>query len=72
MSSKSSRYLEVELNAKERYLFIDYMDRNVRKPVFRVSYKARLKQDPCSKFRYDTFQRANNKGADQSGLCLCC
>ena len=29
----------------------------------------------CSKFRYDTFQKANNKAADhyaQAGLRLCC
>ena len=53
------------------------------KPVFRVSDKARLKP-ACSATesswkneislvgRYYIFQKANNKGADQAGLGLCC
>ena len=46
------------------------------KPVFGVSYIARLKPfSSATETRYDTFQYANNKGADQtaqSGLHLCC
>ena len=41
------------------------------KNVFGVSYKASF---TCSKLTYDTFQKANNKGLDQTaqaGLHLC-
>ena len=54
-----------------------------RKPVFGISVKASFKpvslvrdllenlNFKCSK--YGTFQKANNKGADQTaGMCLCC
>ena len=51
------------------------------KPVFGVSDSNQSPQlqklarnFTCSKFRYDTFQKANNKGADQTaqaGLRLC-
>ena len=53
------------------------MGLDVTKPVFPVSGTARLKpvsqlqrlenwNFDCSKFRYDTFQKVNKKGADQS------
>ena len=53
--------------------FSNDMGLSKTKPVFGVSEKARLKplssateNFACTKFRYDTFQYANNKGADQS------
>ena len=59
------------------------MDCNMTKPVSGgvpqsqtqislLSYKDKLENwnIPCSQFRYDTFQKANNKGADQAvGMC---
>ena len=48
------------------------MGLDVTKPVFGVSTKRDSNQSPqlrnfaCSKFRFDTFQKAINKGADQS------
>ena len=64
------------------------MGLNRTKPVFGVSDKARRKpvssatetslkieNFACSKYRYDTFQQENNKGADQTvqaGLRLYC
>ena len=63
------------------------MGLNARKPVFRVSEKARLKpvssaietswnSDILPETRYDTFQKANNKGTDQTAwmpslVCPC-
>ena len=47
-----------------------YMGPVVRKPVFGVSDKASFKPaftaTETSKFTYDIFQKANNKGADQT------
>ena len=51
-----------------------YMGLVVRKPVFGVSDKASFKpvfsaietSYTCSKIIYDVFQKANNKGADQT------
>ena len=56
------------------------MGLDARKPVFGVSEKASFKPVPqlqrparrlkftCSMFTFDTFQNANNKGADQTAL----
>ena len=51
------------------------MGLDVTKAVFGVSYKERLKPvcsatETCSKFRYNTFQQANYKGADQTAPLL--
>ena len=51
-----------------------YLGHDARKTVFGVSDKARLKPVSsaeillvhCSKLSYDTFQKANNKGAGQT------
>ena len=53
------------------------MGLDVTKPVFGISDKARLKsfysalqrlarKFTCRKFRYETYEKGNNKGADQS------
>ena len=57
-----------------RLLQVKQMRLDATKPVFRVFEEARLKPADyleirnfaCSKPRYDTFQKANNKGADQT------
>ena len=72
--------LEIFVNAKSN-LSLDETKRFFRgfwqseTPISLLSYRDLELEKwnfPCNKFRYYTVQKANNKGAAQTGQCLCC